>query len=193
MENIAFVLGNGKSRLELDLPQLKETGIVYGCNALHRNFVPDVLVSTDPEISEEIQNSGYPLFNTHYTRKPIPGSGSMKIEHNFGYSSGPIALTYAALSSAETIYFAGFDLEGIDGKFNNVFEGTTNYKESGSKETHYGNWVTQIAAIMKTYNSKKFVRIVPIKHMTPDSWLLPNYSQTAIGDFVAMINNINPK
>ena len=55
----AFVLGNGVSRQGIDLDLLKSLGTVYGCNAIYREFVPDVLISTDVPISEAIQRTGY--------------------------------------------------------------------------------------------------------------------------------------
>ena len=45
--SIAFVLGNGKSRLQLDLIKLKPFGKIFGCNALYREFAPDYLISVD--------------------------------------------------------------------------------------------------------------------------------------------------
>ena len=193
MENIAFVLGNGKSRLELDLPQLKEVGTVYGCNALYREFNPHVLVSTDPGISDEIQNSGYAKTNTHYTRKPIPGKGSIKIDRNFGFSSGPVAMTYAAVSTVERIYFAGFDLVGINGKINNIYADTPHYKKSQDKETFYGNWVNQIQGIIKVNPTKRFIRILPEGGLTPEGWKQDNYSDMPLVDFLVWINNLNPR
>ena len=41
----AFVLGNGVSRKEIDLESLRKWGKTYGCNALYRDFAPDVLVA----------------------------------------------------------------------------------------------------------------------------------------------------
>lgn len=193
MEKLAFVLGNGKSRLVLDLNQLKKLGTVYGCNALYREFTPDVLISTDPGISEEIQNSGYALNNLHYTRKPIEGKGSKLIEHNYGFSSGPIALTYASLSDADTIYFAGFDLTGIDGKFNNVYENTQHYKKSEDKATHYGNWIKQVDTITRSKPNKKFIRVMTPDGFTPPEWTSENYSEALYDDFLVKINNINPR
>ena len=38
-----YVLGNGPSRQHLDLDELKKDGIVYGCNALYRDWEPDFL------------------------------------------------------------------------------------------------------------------------------------------------------
>jgi hypothetical protein len=193
MENIAFVLGNGTSRLVLDLDQLKKVGTVYGCNALYREFTPDVLVSTDPGISEEIQNSGYALTNLHYTRKPIDGKGSKKIEFNYGFSSGPIAMTYACKTNAECIYFAGFDLTGINGNVNNIYADTPHYKASSAKETYYGNWVVQIQKVIAQYPNKRFMRLITPDVYTPKEWCMPNYTEISIIDFLVLINNINPK
>mgnify|MGYP003348041320 FL=1 len=39
---IAFVIGNGVSRLGVPLATLNTYGKIYGCNALYREFEPDV-------------------------------------------------------------------------------------------------------------------------------------------------------
>jgi hypothetical protein len=64
----AFVLGNGVSRRGIDLEQLRLYGKIYGCNALYREFTPDVLVATDRPIATAIQESGYAQHNEFYTR-----------------------------------------------------------------------------------------------------------------------------
>ncbi len=55
----AFVLGNGRSRQAVDLLTLKQHGPIYACNAIYREFTPDVLVATDMPIATVIQESGY--------------------------------------------------------------------------------------------------------------------------------------
>jgi len=40
-----FCLGNGESRKDVNLSALKPHGKIYGCNALYRDFTPDVLVA----------------------------------------------------------------------------------------------------------------------------------------------------
>ena len=42
-----YVLGNGPSRSNLNLDDLKNDGIVYGCNALYRDWEPDFLFAND--------------------------------------------------------------------------------------------------------------------------------------------------
>ena len=94
----AFVLGNGISRQGIDLYQLKQLGTVYGCNALYREFTPDVLVATDRPIATHIQQSGYSLTNKFYTRTPINGTGALQLTEKYrGYSSGPNACGQAAI------------------------------------------------------------------------------------------------
>ena len=42
---VAFVIGNGESRKDIDLYPLKNYGKVYACNAMFRHFEPHYLVA----------------------------------------------------------------------------------------------------------------------------------------------------
>ena len=61
-----FALGNGESRKSVDLNKLYELGIIYGCNALYRDFEPNALVVVDPKMKEEICETDYLLNNKAY-------------------------------------------------------------------------------------------------------------------------------
>jgi len=63
-----FLIGNGESRLGFDLNKLKPYGKVYGCNAIYRDFTPDVLVAVDHGIMHEIYHSGYAYKNETWYR-----------------------------------------------------------------------------------------------------------------------------
>lgn len=63
-----FVIGNGESRRSIDLRQLRKHGKIYGCNALYRDFTPDVLIAVDQGIMHEIYHSGYAHKNQCYFR-----------------------------------------------------------------------------------------------------------------------------
>lgn len=63
-----FCIGNGESRKGFDLNALKPHGKIYGCNALYREFTPDVLVSVDHGIMHEIYHSGYCYKNETWLR-----------------------------------------------------------------------------------------------------------------------------
>jgi len=59
MAGRVFCIGNGESRKHLDLETLRPHGKIYGCNALYRDFTPDVITAVDMGIMHEIYNSGY--------------------------------------------------------------------------------------------------------------------------------------
>ena len=158
----AFVLGNGVSRQAVDLNILKKLGITYGCNAIYREFEPDILVSTDAPISERIQYDGYSQTHVHYTRKPLPELGSRRISQKyFGYSSGPVAVAQAALDGSVAIYMIGFDMGPTrNGRFNNIYADSEFYKKSSANPTFTGNWVNQIKTIARDFPKTSFFRIV---------------------------------
>jgi hypothetical protein len=156
----AFVLGNGVSRRGIDLEQLRLYGKIYGCNALYREFTPDVLVATDRPIATAIQESGYAQHNEFYTRKPIEGLGAKLLMPKYqGYSSGPNAVGLSANHGHTHIYLIGFDMGPNNNHFNNIYADTEFYKTSAYPPTFVGNWVKQIAHICKDYPQAKFLRV----------------------------------
>ena len=59
MAGRGFCIGNGESRKDFNLETLRPHGKIYGCNALYRDFTPDVITAVDMGIMHEIYNSGY--------------------------------------------------------------------------------------------------------------------------------------
>jgi hypothetical protein len=188
--NRAFVLGNGRSRIGLDLHSLRTAGKIFGCNALYRDFAPDVLIATDSGIAGEIESTGYPEHHEFFTRNPLHPC-SKPITKNRGYSSGPVAATYAAAEGFPTIYLIGFDLAGIDSKHNNVYSGTNNYKSVDSDATYYGNWVDQIFNIAREYDMQRFVRIGTDNQYCPEKWQRHNIQFQTIDEFLAEVNTVS--
>lgn len=188
----SFVLGNGISRQQIDLNLLKTLGCVYGCNAIYREFTPNVLISTDLPISDRIQHEGYSKDHTHYTRKPLPGTGAIRISPQyFGYSSGPVAVGQAALDGAKVIYMIGFDMGPTrTGRFNNIYADTEFYKKSSANPTFTGNWVRQIRQIAKDFPKTNFFRIVgDTTAEIQDLKAIPNMIHMPMSDFQNRINN----
>lgn len=157
----AFVLGNGTSRKDIDLIRLKQHGKIYGCNALYREFTPDVLVATDRPIATAIQESGYALSHAFYTRRPLDQLGAHSVSGPyFGFSSGPLAAALAAEHGHQTVYLLGFDMgPGPDNKINNLYAGTEFYKRIDAPPTYAGNWIKQIIRIANEFSQTKFIRI----------------------------------
>jgi hypothetical protein len=158
---MAFVLGNGISRQDIDLTKLTEHGPIYGCNALYKEFSPSVLVATDRPISEQIQSTGYSLQHCFYTRNPRPGQGARRIPDAYWkHSSGPAAVGIAAEAGHNTIYLLGFDMGPTgNNKFNNVYADTEFYKASTAAPTYTKNWVQQILQIVYNFPNTEFVRV----------------------------------
>lgn len=189
--SISFVLGNGQSRQNIDLDLLKQQGRVFGCNALYRTFSPDVLVSTDTPISRAIQESGYSLENTHYTRRPLTGLGAKQLpKKTHGWSSGPNALYLASLENPERIYALGFDLGGGE-RFNNLYADTEFYKRSDEGPTTPVNWIRQFGELMKEFPHIRYIRVLGDPSISADVRELhryENYSTMHVRDFSLRIN-----
>ena len=188
----AFVLGNGISRLAVDLTVLQQRGKIYGCNALYREFAPDVLVSTDKAIAGTIQNSGYAQNNLMYTRRPLPGLGARPVPQSyFGYSSGPIAVALAAMNKNLAVYLVGFDMGPTsNNRFNNVYADTEFYKKSSANPTFTGNWVRQLVTIMKDFPAVSFHRVIgETTADIPELKNVKNLRNMPISEFVDRINN----
>lgn len=190
---VAFVLGNGKSRLAVDPQQaLVGKGIIYACNAIYRDFMPNVLISTDRPISEKIQLEGIPERVKHWTRRPLPESKSHKIERPYyGMSSGPVAISRAAIDGHSHIYFLGFDLGSSDGLLNNVYGSTEFYKANTDKATFAGNWIYQINQITREFRKPQFIRVTGPESQ-PIDWenKFNNLTEMSMDDFKVMINKL---
>ncbi len=189
---IAFVIGNGVSRQHISLDSLRPLGKIYGCNALYREFVPDVLVATDRPIATQIQETGYAISNKFYTRRPIPGLGAHALSKDyFGYSSGPNAVGLAAQARHAQIYMLGFDMGPIPGNgFNNIYANTEFYKSSDALPTYTGNWIKQIVKIVHDHPETEFIRVcgrTTARIQELDT--LKNLKHLELAQFLDRINN----
>lgn len=169
--NPAFVLGNGRSRLVINPATLKTHGTTYGCNAIYREFEPDFLIAVDVKMVNEIVSTGYHRTHPVWTN---PNKGiTSKIGLNFfyphkGWSSGPTALSFAAEQGHKDIFIFGFDYQGIDGKFNNVYADTFNYKKSSDSATYHGNWLSQTERTIREFSGINFFRVTSKDSFIPE-------------------------
>jgi len=161
--DIAFVLGNGRSRLNADPKKLQNIGTIFGCNALYREFDPDYLVAVDVKMVNEIIQAGYHRNHSVWTN-PNKGISSKNYINLFtphkGWSSGPTALWFASTKGFKKIYILGFDYQGLSGKFNNVYADTYNYKKSSDPATFHGNWLNQTEKVIKEFRTIKYFRVL---------------------------------
>jgi hypothetical protein len=194
MKEFAFILGNGISRLEVELSGLQPRGKIFGCNRLYQEFAPDILVSTDPGMATEIQTCGYSDNNTHYTRQHqiLPNSKSVAIPESFsGMSSGPVALSLALQEHFPYCFLIGFDLKGVNNLINNIYAGTEHYRPKGVDNTFFGNWVNQIESLLQKHPDQRVIHVNPFDNFTPDDWSkYNNFSTMSLSSFYDMINNM---
>lgn len=185
--NPAFVLGNGVSRLNADLPTLSHFGTVYGCNALYREYAPDHLIAVDVKMVNEIIESGYQNTHAVWTN---PNNGIVSRDNinilnpHLGWSSGPTALWLAAKNGHTKIYILGFDYEGLNGLVNNVYSGTPNYKGKDDAATFFGNWSSQTERVIRENKHIQFYRVQGIKKFIPQNFTndLTNLKHISYGE-----------
>jgi hypothetical protein len=188
----AFILGNGISRKGVSGSWLKNYGLVYGCNAIYREFTPDVLVATDKPIATHIQSTGYANENRFHTRKPIEGSGALELVPAFyKFSSGPNAIGLAVNDRHKDIYMLGFDMgPTLTNKFNNMYAGTEFYKTEDAGPTFSGNWVKQIVKIIRDYPDVNFYRVFGDTTADIEDFdRLKNLVNLDLNSFIDRINN----
>jgi hypothetical protein len=187
----AFVLGNGRSRLNADLNLLKTKGKIYGCNALYREFEPDVLIAVDPKMIIEICNVGYQNANQVWTnpnRKYREYKNLNFFDSVRGWSSGPTALLKACMDTSKEIYILGFDYHGLENLVNNVYSGTPNYKGNNDSATYFGNWLKQTEAVFKEFPKINFIRVTGPKCLIVKEWkMINNVKDITYDDFNKLI------
>jgi len=155
-----FVIGNGLSRKDFNLTQLKEFGKIIGCNALYRDFTPDALVAVDVNMAIEISDSGIQHKIPVYTNKNSEHLfGFRIITPNLGWSSGSTALYIAAKDAPKEIYLIGFDLISDTEFINNLYAGSKNYKPKNSKAVFHNNWQSQLMTIIKKFPYINFYKV----------------------------------
>lgn len=162
--SIAFVCGNGKSRLNFKLETLRKYGPIYGCNKIYNDITPDYLVAVDPPMVKQIIKDRVHEKISFWTNKR-----SRLVDYpdkiNFfnpsrGWSSGPTALLLASQQLATTVFILGFDFSGDNGQFNNVYADTENYKKATDAPTYFGNWVRQTQTVAKEFPKTKYYRVI---------------------------------
>lgn len=166
----AFILGNGTSRKSIDPISICDAGTVYGCNAQYREFSPHYLIAVDVKMVNEIVDTGYHINNEVWTN---PNRGVKTRQHlnvfnpHKGWSSGPTALWLASTHNHNEIYILGFDYTGIDGRVNNVYADTPNYKKSSDHATYYGNWLNQTIKVIEEFKHIKYYRVIEEGNFIP--------------------------
>jgi hypothetical protein len=153
--NVAFIIGNGKSRKDLSLSSLYEYGAIFGCNALYRDFWPDYLVAIDPGIIREINTSEFPKsriiippLNEQFEPGELYGFAPGSVV-NIRSNAGMNAMMEAIKLRQTALFVIGFDfiIDTEEYTQSNIYDQTKNYGpetrcdlEGSNRRMNYMNW-----------------------------------------------------
>jgi len=193
-----LIIGNGESRRGIDLNGIKETKV--GCNAIYRDYHTDYLVCVDKRMFKESLDASANLDRLVYTRKEhynqykqkrtrivpdIPYAGMERPDEPFHWGSGPYAvLLGASIQRQGCVKLLGFDLYGIDGKQNNLYKNTPNYKDGDKREVDPSYWIYQIGKIFECFPNVNFLIYQNDGWQLPKFWKKSNVTVDSISNIV---------
>ena len=186
-----FVIGNGISRKGFDLEQLRDKGIIVGCNAIYREFSPDYVVFVDNAMGQELADN-YP--GTIVGQRAMAAGKSRRLVHKPGYRvgsrcSGGLAIDFAISRGCDDIYWIGFD-NPKKATFNeaSLYAKTKNYSRAGN--WNYSSFITEYKEILTYYSTTQIYNVIREGVSNPmedelDSF--PNYSVITYDTLVAQL------
>ena len=124
MTDPVFLLGNGKSRQHFDLERLRQYGTIIGCNAIYRDFSPDILISIDAKMLRELSAAGY-----KDSKIIVPNNRSVNVPEATRWktdkfnTSGCFAMQLIGAEMGPKLCF----MLGMDAYTGNVYDKTKNY------------------------------------------------------------------
>ena len=183
----AFIIGNGESRSKFNLAKLFKHGLVYGCNAIYRDYRPDFLITVDPIIAKEIGKTEYINLWKVYT----PYSDIASTHKNFvsfktktRQCAGVTASLLAINHGCTEIYLLGHDLGSPNGLINNVYKNSSCYKQAWQDDDSFDVYVSDYYDLFATQTKIDFIRVMgkqsyPVKQFRNYT----NYKETKLETF----------
>ena len=167
----AFVVGNGESRSGYELEQLRDHGPIFGCNALYRDFEPDVLTVLDHGMMTEVKQA-YGGKLARFDKKGKLAIFDEQIQEfkvpRGGWYTGIAALWFASnlCPKLRRVFMIGFDL--YDSRENNIYKGTLNYERmginNGIQNESFKNFV------FEPFPKIKYYRVGEVLDHFPTDW-----------------------
>ena len=196
----AIVIGNGESRISLDIGSYWNKVTLIGCNAIHRDIKVNHLVCCDQRMVNE--SVGNKKISSIYTRPryykdfhkvlqkekvknlpDLPYEGSLKPDQPEHWGSGPYAVLLAAELNFKDILLVGFDLYGKNNLVNNVYKGSNNYLPENKSAVDPSYWIYQMRKVFLHYSNKNFKIFNYENWQCPTDWQLPNVEVFGLDKF----------
>jgi len=173
----SVVVGNGKSRKGRDLKAIPNAYII-ACNWFFRDeFEPDILVTSDEDITKHISEK-YPSIKNHH-------------KSTVKYSSGATGAYLAAKKvKSDNIFLVGMDFYGVNGKVNNLYSGELYYtpKNWVAPDSISNDWQEQFEWIVKEYPKINFYHVDPFEDRSPECLTrLSNFQKITYEDMVKRV------
>lgn len=192
----ALVLGNGESRSFLNLEHLSKGVTTIGCNAIHRDFIPTILVCCDRKmVAEALMNDSLEIIVTrkewlsHFNSEKLtevpklPWNDDQRHMQPMHWGSGSYSLLIAAKLGFQEIFVAGFDLYSKNNLVNNLYKNSPNYLDDTKPFVDYSYWILQQSKIFETFKNTIFYIINEEEWKMPEQWRLPNVKLIKFSDF----------
>lgn len=160
-----IVIGNGESRAGVDLTKIPPFP-TFGCNALYRDYSPDVLFSRDSDMLREIKDN-YDGVVADYSKPFMSWDGWLIEIPKEVVFAGSVAL-WCMLKTLEldTVYLLGFDPYPINGdEKNNIYKGTPNY--GGTEERAFPRLVQCVKDLRFIFDKVPNVTFVRVGEKAP--------------------------
>jgi hypothetical protein len=200
MASTALVIGNGESRLRINLNDFKDTHVLVGCNAIHRDLAVDHLICCDHRMVREALENPSTSNSTihvrdnwhHYFRKieknknvkllpDLPYQGELRPDKTMHWGSGPYAVLVAAQLNLPSVSLVGFDLYGRQEQVNNVYRNTENYSKTNAPAVDPSYWIYQIGKLFSLFPHIQFNIINTEGWKMPTEWQYNNVKKESIG------------
>jgi hypothetical protein len=167
----ALVIGNGRSRADLDLYSIDRDKVTtFGCNALYRDYAPDYLLANDRKMVAELIGADYPAHNRLVTSDAVEITMGTKtfrfswLRDLYGENvtstrwvgfCGTCAIRSAAERGHSPVYLIGFDFS----MGQNVYQGTINYHRRMPATTHEANQLSICEGFPDEFENTRFVQL----------------------------------
>lgn len=183
----SVAIGNGESRLNINLSEFCHNFTTTGCNALYREFIPDHLICCDrrmviesaPKVSIPVYTrknwiQSFTKFKNVHLLPELPYSGNTRPDDPWHWGSGPYAVLLSAMMSSELVYLLGFDLYSDSDTVNNVYKGTQNYSTTESRPVDPRYWIYQNQKVFECFPHLTFTIFNQAEWKMPVEWNLEN-------------------
>ena len=171
---ISYCIGNGESRKDYNLEQLRDTGEFYGSNAIYRDIPVDYLCCSDKRMVEEALDGGYKgiiytrldwlsLFKTPQVKPFLMFSWKedVKWKKTLHWGSGLHSAYLALRNNCNVLIMIGHDFWGIKNKHNNLYKDTHNYESSKHHAIDPSFWIMQFELLFTEFPETQFIFCQP--------------------------------